>query len=380
MGWLSDTLDSSMATLGISDVLESEIIGDITGTNAIDDATDAQIEAIEQSNELLWQMFEETMAMQEPWMVAGEWSLSELLGDPIYDEAGELTGYSGTGVLSDPSLYTESPGYEWLLGETINALDQSAAARGRLLSGAHQEDVMAYASGLASQDYQNYLNNLFNVAGLGQVGTTSGAQTTEDYTSALSENILSAGDVRASGYMAEGQAIAELLQTGLDHVLLMWHDEIQEKFLIALENSLCGDVYTAVHITITPDNQNNVHDVIKQLADMGVHGVSLSATSSQCFEPLKQSRDYLADTDTTLIWNLPVPYSKNNPVNLEVHNQEYLQGAARNWLYIEPDGDVLPSQGIFSSFGNFKTDSWEEINQARILYLDNLSHEQDQLG
>lgn len=207
---ISDVLDSSLATLGISDVIDS-----LTGADAIESATESQIEAIESSNELLEWMFGETMAMQEPWLAAGEWSLSELLGEPTYDETGAITGYSGTGVLTDPSLYTQSPGYEWLLGETINALDQSAAARGRLLSGAHQEDVMSYASGLASQDYQNYLNNLFNVAGLGQVGTSESTQATEDYANALSSNILSAGDVRASGYISQANALQNLLSQGL---------------------------------------------------------------------------------------------------------------------------------------------------------------------
>ena len=207
---IGNVLDSSLSTLGISDLL-----GSLTGSDAIESATEAQTEAIEESNELLEWMFGETMAMQEPWLAAGEWSLSELLGEPTYDETGAITGYSGTGVLTDPSFYTQSPGYEWLLGETINALDQSAAARGRLLSGAHQEDVMSYASGLASQDYQNYLNNLFNVAGLGQVGTSGSTQATEDYANALSSNILSAGDVRASGYISQANALQNLLSQGL---------------------------------------------------------------------------------------------------------------------------------------------------------------------
>lgn len=206
MGWLDDVLDVT----GISDVFDM-----LTGADTIESATESQVEAIESSNELLEWMFGETMAMQEPWLAAGEWSLSELLGEPTYDETGAITGYSGTGVLTDPSLYTQSPGYEWLLGETINALDQSAAARGRLLSGAHQEDVMSYASGLASQDYQNYLNNLFNVAGLGQVGTSESTQATEDYANALSSNILSAGDVRASGYISQANALQNLLSQGL---------------------------------------------------------------------------------------------------------------------------------------------------------------------
>jgi MoaA/NifB/PqqE/SkfB family radical SAM enzyme len=38
-----------------------------------------------------------------------------------------------------------------------------------------------------------------------------------------------------------------------------------------------------------------------------------------------------------------------------------LKGAARSWLYVEPDGDVLPGQGINHVLGNMLTDPWETI-------------------
>ncbi len=49
-----------------------------------------------------------------------------------------------------------------------------------------------------------------------------------------------------------------------------------------------------------------------------------------------------------LVWDLPVPYSSNNPVSLELEkegNQAFVEGAGKAWLYVEPDGDVLPAQG-----------------------------------
>jgi MoaA/NifB/PqqE/SkfB family radical SAM enzyme len=36
-------------------------------------------------------------------------------------------------------------------------------------------------------------------------------------------------------------------------------------------------------------------------------------------------------------------------------------GAGRAWLYVEPDGDVLPSQGIDRLLGNILRDPWSEI-------------------
>jgi MoaA/NifB/PqqE/SkfB family radical SAM enzyme len=64
-----------------------------------------------------------------------------------------------------------------------------------------------------------------------------------------------------------------------------------------------------------------------------------------------------------LVWNLPVPYSAANPIALERNRLEKPEGAGRAWLYVEPDGDVFPDQGILQPMGNLLTDSWESIWQ-----------------
>jgi MoaA/NifB/PqqE/SkfB family radical SAM enzyme len=38
-----------------------------------------------------------------------------------------------------------------------------------------------------------------------------------------------------------------------------------------------------------------------------------------------------------------------------------MDGAGKAWLYIEPDGDVLPDQLINQVLGNILTDPWEKI-------------------
>jgi MoaA/NifB/PqqE/SkfB family radical SAM enzyme len=56
-----------------------------------------------------------------------------------------------------------------------------------------------------------------------------------------------------------------------------------------------------------------------------------------------------------------VPYSAHNPVNLEVPDAELVEGAGRAWLYVEPDGDVLPAQGAEAVLGNFLKDPWDKV-------------------
>lgn len=65
------------------------------------------------------------------------------------------------------SQFTADPGYQFALGEGVNAIDASAARRGMLQSGNNERAVQEYGSGLASQMYQQYLKNLYGQAGMG---------------------------------------------------------------------------------------------------------------------------------------------------------------------------------------------------------------------
>ena len=57
-----------------------------------------------------------------------------------------------------------------------------------------------------------------------------------------------------------------------------------------------------------------------------------------------------------------MPYSALHPVALEIGEQAP-SGAGKAWMYVEPDGDVLPAQGINRVLGNFLNDPWDQICQ-----------------
>lgn len=75
--------------------------------------------------------------------------------------------------------FNESPDYQFTLTQGLQGLDRSAAARGSLFSGGQTADVLNYASGLASQQFNNYRNNLLQLAGMGQsaAGAIAGVNT-----------------------------------------------------------------------------------------------------------------------------------------------------------------------------------------------------------
>jgi MoaA/NifB/PqqE/SkfB family radical SAM enzyme len=74
---------------------------------------------------------------------------------------------------------------------------------------------------------------------------------------------------------------------------------------------------------------------------------------------LGEARAAAARLGVPLVWDLPAPYSNLNPLALELETPP--QGAGRAFLYVEPDGDVLPGQGIDHVLGNLLRDDWASI-------------------
>ncbi len=155
--------------------------------------------------------------------------------------------------------------------------------------------------------------------------------------------------------------LARLLEGGLDHLMVTF-DPQQEASRKALKNILKEDVYLTVHLTLTQKDPAIVHGVLDRLAQMGVPSISLSASDAAFKESLKVLQNVTAELGMQLVWDLPVPYSHLNPLSLELEEAGmHSEGAGNAWLYVEPDGDVLPAQGVPRVLGNLLTDPWAEI-------------------
>ena len=200
--------------------------------------------------------------------------------------------------------------------------------------------------------------------GIPHIVFTGGEPTLRDDLIELITYAESLGQV--TGLMTDGipltdpEYLRQFMQTGLDHITLIFQPEVDAEWQ-ALANLLAEDIFVAVHLTLTPENVGEIFELLKRLADMGVKAVSLSASTPALGQVLQEVREYEASLDMELVWNLPVPYSLLNPVSLETEGQEQIEGAGRAWMYVEPDGDVLPSQGIQRVLGNFIRDPWEQI-------------------
>lgn len=145
-------------------ILGSAVIGGISSKKSADaqksaasTATQAQERTSEQAMALQKEMFDQQRADFAPWRDAGQAALTKLQSGI---ESGAFNPQDFTAKQFDASQVDvkQDPGYQFRMSEGVNALDASAAARGRLLSGAQQKGVTNYAQNLASQEYGNAYN------------------------------------------------------------------------------------------------------------------------------------------------------------------------------------------------------------------------------
>ena len=167
------------------------------------------------------------------------------------------------------------------------------------------------------------------------------------------------------GLLTDGLKLADknylemLLQTGLDHLLFMLQPE-NDRSWKALETIMPEDIFVTVHLTVTKGNARKAPEYLEKLGGLGVKSLSLTFSDSQL--PTSELQNKAAVLGLALKYDLPVPYSADHPVALETQEDNIPSGAGNAWLYVEPDGDVLPAQGMADKvLGNFLRDPWETI-------------------
>lgn len=225
---------------------------------------------------------------------------------------------------------------------------------------------------LSTDEWKTILDKTWD-AGIPHVVFTGGEPTLRDDLFELLTYVDLKGQV--SGLITDGLRMANphyveaMIQpkVGLDHLMMILQPEISDSWT-ALRNLLGADLFVAVHLTLTPQNSSSASQILEQLTQLGVSALSLSASTPELHNKLQDLRNYAANLALSLVWDLPVPYSSAHPVALELSEDEHekhVEGAGKAWLYVEPDGDVLPGQGVNRVMGNFLNDPWEKIWAAR---------------
>ena len=177
----------------------------LLGAFSSNQASRAQERASREAIAAQERMFNRQVELQEPFRQVGVNALPELV------EASRYTPFS-------MDQFQQDPGYAFRMREGLKALDRSAAARGGLLSGNQLRGVTQFGQDLASQEYTNAfnryqaerqarLNPLQSLAGVGQTATNTLSNEAGQYGQAMANNAAAMGNIRASGYMNQANAL-----------------------------------------------------------------------------------------------------------------------------------------------------------------------------
>lgn len=215
--------------LGVAGIA-SGVGGAAIASHGADKAASTQASAADQAAQLQHQDAKDALDFQKqqyntqqeqiaPWLKAGTTAINQLAGTNVPN-------------FQAPTNVTEQndPGYQFRLQQGLDALQNSAAARGGLLSGNTARAINDYAQNDASNEYGNVYNRaltdyntntigsynrLASLAGVGQQAQASSAQQGNQAASNITNTLLTSGQqqsndiqnaaaARASGYAAGG--------------------------------------------------------------------------------------------------------------------------------------------------------------------------------
>ena len=219
---------------------------------------------------------------------------------------------------------------------------------------------------LTTQEWQTILDKAWQ-AGIPHIIFTGGEATLREDLPQLIAHAEKNGQVcglLTDGLKLENKEYLELLlQTGLDHVMVILQPD-QPRSWEAIEIIIPQDLFLTVHLTLNKENVSEAKNIMQKLAELGVENISLSTSESDLLDDLLELQGTANSLGLAIRWDLPVPYSASHPVAFETVDEEIPDGAGKTWMYVEPDGDVLPAQGEADKIlGNFLKDTWESISK-----------------
>jgi hypothetical protein len=145
--------------------------GAVISSQGAKSAAATQAAAANNAAQVQWNEFNTVQGNEQPYMDLGNASITPLLQAMGYgvttgpDGKIQLNGINANNPLQQtftaPTLQQaqQTPGYQFRLQQGEQAVQNSAAARGGLLSGATLQDLLSYGQGLASSTYQQDYNN-----------------------------------------------------------------------------------------------------------------------------------------------------------------------------------------------------------------------------
>ena len=182
--------------------------GAIDGSNAADDALDAQREATNQSNATQRYFYDTTRQDNMPLLDLRNALLPRIQGMAMQD----------VGVT--PSQVMAEPGYQFGLSEGLKGVQNTAAGRNLLYSGATLKALNRYGTDYATTKFNdafnrqqtqfgNQFNRLTGAAGMGQAGVNQISSAGQNYANTVSNNQTAYGNAAGANALGKSNVWAD---------------------------------------------------------------------------------------------------------------------------------------------------------------------------
>lgn len=133
-----------------------------------------------------------------------------------YADANPTGGFEYEGFKATPS-------YDFRRSEGLNAIDNSAASRGNLFSGATLKATQTFGDNLASNEYGNFLARLTGVAGQGQAAAGNAANAGSNFAAGAGNALAAYSNAGSAGAIGVGSAI----NSGINNAYGIWNYQNQ---------------------------------------------------------------------------------------------------------------------------------------------------------
>jgi hypothetical protein len=168
------------------------------GANAAKKAGDQQAQAAANALKFQREVYETTRGDMMPFIGVGQ---------NAFKGIGDLYGLNPGNGNPNMAGFEKSPDYQFRMKEGMGALENSAAARGGLLSGNFGRGAIQFGQGLASTEFSNYFDRLFRTSQLGANAASSAGGLGTAAAGQIGNTLMAQGQAQAAGTVGAANAI-----------------------------------------------------------------------------------------------------------------------------------------------------------------------------
>lgn len=196
----------------------ASIAGAAISSSGAQSAADTQAQASQNASNAQLQMFNQTQQNLQPFIQSGQNALPALQSQLGIGQGGSFNPNAPLMAPFSASQYQQSPGYGFQMQQGIDAIQNSAAARGGIHGGNTLKSLDQFGQGLANSDYQqayqNYVNRqqqqygmLNNLVGSGQNAAAGLGGLSANVGQSVGSNMIGAGNALAAGQVGSANAL-----------------------------------------------------------------------------------------------------------------------------------------------------------------------------